>query len=111
MGFNTAMVVLNDHLSAIENDPHFGRRVSEAVRDVYGRRQPNWDTSFTVLPSEHADFDQLVVVGGNSIRRMTDLPQAEAENLLRDLAWQLGFTLRRKPSLNVAPSPVSGNGG
>lgn len=98
MGFNTAMVILNDHLNEIERDPFFGRKVSKAVRDVYGTRERNWDNSFTVLPSEHADWDQLVVIGGNTIRRLDELPDDERLSLLRRLARASGYRLSRMPA-------------
>jgi hypothetical protein len=94
MGLNTAVVVLNDHLSFIETDEFFGAKVAEAVRDVH--RDGGHHNSFAVLPSGHADYDQVVVIGGNRIRRFDQCE--DAEQILRRLADSLGFSLRRKPS-------------
>lgn len=98
MGFNTAMVILNDQLNDIERDPHFGKKVSEAVREVYGNRSANWHNSFTVLPSQHADWDQFVVIGGNTIRSFEDLPEDEKLSLVKRLARQAGYRLSRIPT-------------
>lgn len=93
MGFNTAMMVQNDHLHEIENDPEFGRKVSDAVRQTYGREKP-YMHGFDMLPTAHADTMQVVAVGGNTIRRLGYSGYAaEDEAILRDVARQLGFRL------------------
>ena len=98
MGFNTALVVLNDMLHDIEQDPFFGRKVAEAVRSVHRPGDKNWDNSFTVLPSQHADYNQLVVVGGNMIQRFEDIKAEERDALLKRLARNAGYRLSRLPS-------------
>lgn len=106
MGYNTAVVILNDHLSDIEKDPAFGKKLSDEQREAFSRRPGyrGWQNSFAVLPSEHADTDQLVVVGGNMIRRAKDLKPAEAERILRELAFDLGFNVSRKRRLPIPPN-------
>lgn len=98
MGFNTAVVILNDHLHDIEKDPLFGKKLADEQREAYSRRPGyrGWQNSFAVLPSEHADTDQLVVVGGNTIRRAKDLTPEDAERILRQLAFDLGFKVSRQ---------------
>lgn len=89
MGFNTAMMVLE-----------FGRKVAEEVRDAYSRRPGyrGWQSEFAVLPSQHADYDQLVVIGGNTIRSIDALSDDERVALLKRLARHAGYRLSRTPS-------------
>jgi hypothetical protein len=99
MGFNTAIVVLNDMLHDIEKDAGFGKKVADEVREAYSRRPGyrGWQNSFAVLPSQHADSNQLVVVGGNMIRPLEQLKPDEAERILRDMAFSLGLRVSKAP--------------
>ena len=71
MGLNTTVVVINDELDQIENDPNFGKNLVEAIRELpTGRknidvRAGNCVNAASVVESHHADFDVLVKVGGN----------------------------------------------
>lgn len=71
MGYNAVLVVLNDNLCEIENDPEFGRKVAKAIR-AFSRLRPDRIPPITgqtqVLSVEHADTVQIVAVGGNSGR-------------------------------------------
>lgn len=99
MGFNTAVMVLNDCLHEIEKDPEFGRKLSEEVREAYSRRgHDGWHNSFSVLPSQHADWDQLVVIGQNRMRRFEDIKAEERDALLKRLARDAGYRLSRIPA-------------
>ena len=76
MGFNTTVVVLNDALEDIANDPNFGKNLASAIRKIscfggtvdvpayskYGIHS----NSAIVIESHHADYDVLVRVGGNN---------------------------------------------
>jgi hypothetical protein len=95
MGFNTAMVVLNDHLNSIEGDVGFGQAVSEAVRDTYGRRGNGWYNSFSILPSQHADTVQIVAIGMNSIKPLGFTFGWDDDAIMRELARQKGYRLVR----------------
>lgn len=100
MGFNTAMMILNDHLHLIEKDPEFGARVAEAVR--HAGRGEIYTSGFNVLPTQHADTMQICAVGGNTIRRIGYGGWSNSdEELLRSLARDMGFRLVR----SKAPSP------
>ncbi len=68
MGLNTAVIIRNDFLYAIKDDPAFGDKVYSAI--IAHGRGPYHGQSFDVLPSAHADYMQIVAVGGNSIRRL-----------------------------------------
>ena len=95
MGFNTAVVVLNDHLHEIERDPEFGAKVAEAIRYA-GRDKYQYTSGFSVLPTQHADTMQVVAIGGNTIRNLGySYWSAKDEDILRSLAKDMGFRLVR----------------
>jgi hypothetical protein len=95
MGLNTAVIIRNDFLHEINEDPEFGRKVYRAVvsrgREYHGQ-------SFDVLPSAHADYLQIAAIGGNTIRLLGygGAYIADDEAALRYLAGSMGFRLVRK---------------
>jgi hypothetical protein len=72
MGYNTTVLVLNDALGLIRDDPEFGRKLYEAIlgdrfpADVSARngRQVHTNAA-TVIETHHADYEVLVKIGGN----------------------------------------------
>jgi len=79
MGWNTVVVVMNDAIHDIENDPAFGRRLAQAIREQMGRRHTPIDVpagghcnAATVICQDHADAVQLVEVHRNYGRRVSD---------------------------------------
>ena len=66
------MIILNDHLSAIENDPLFGQKVADAVRSVgcYDKGVDINGQAATVIETHHADNQHVIVVGGNYAQDM-----------------------------------------
>lgn len=93
MGFNTAIIVRNDFLHEIKDDPDFGQKVYGAT--IGNGRGPYHGQSFDVLPSQHADYTQIVAIGGNTIWRFGSRPETD-EKELRYLADVMGFRLVRK---------------
>lgn len=81
MGLNTVVMVLNDHLYRIRDDPQFGRKLYDAICSF-----PHADPfeylhgSAKVISVAHADYDQFVRVGGNT---GSVLPRDEEEAVLR----------------------------
>lgn len=74
MGFNTTIVIRNDALHQIENDPEFGRKLVEAIMNLNdprykGRRLEvaagNHANVAQVVETHHADLTSIVTVGGN----------------------------------------------
>ncbi len=113
MGYNTTVIVLNDALHEIENDPLFGRKLGEAIArlslgnkvvgdhgvDISAGSHVN---AATAIESHHADYNAIVAVGGNcaTVIGMTyghHHRDEDKEVILRQLANELGFSLRRKP--------------
>lgn len=67
MGWNTSMVILNDHIGSIENDPDFGKRVASGVRRMGGEPTTPIELPHGTLliESHHADHCVPILVGGN----------------------------------------------
>jgi len=80
MGYNTTVVILNDALGDIANDPDFGRKLADAILRQSGNRHEVVNaTSISpggtvrrssmaaiVVEQHHADETTLVAVGGNT---------------------------------------------
>ena len=127
MGWNTAIMILNDQLNSIERDTEFGAKLADAVAHDH-MSKPFEPTEFAyqsqVLAQQHADTTSVVAVGGNTgfmlditwggyynsdLRDRGDehprgatmaLEQRDGWDrlaLLKQLADQMGYTLRKKP--------------
>lgn len=94
MGYNTALMILNDQLENIKDDPNFGRRIFDAIIEKTAEpNSKNFDSRYDLLQSQHADEDQLVVVGGNMIQKFSDLSEKDAIFLLKAGARSLGLEI------------------
>jgi len=109
MGYNTTVVVYNDALGAIENDPTFGSKVAKAVRHLsVSDGKPvdipagNHANAAMAVESHHADNTAVITVGGNLGIKQLELggwlhhEKPMQERLLRAWADELGFTLVKK---------------
>jgi hypothetical protein len=73
MGFNTTVVVLNDALSYIEDDPNFGKKFVDAILSLSRSSNPSHVyvsagshcNAAAVIETHHADYNVYVKVGGN----------------------------------------------
>ena len=76
MGYNTTVVVLNDAIDFIENDPEFGKRLGAAIREASAYRKrvdvPAHSgkggihcNAASVIESHHADYNVFVRIGQN----------------------------------------------
>lgn len=103
MGFNTAILMLNDALGDLRDDPDVGVKLYDAVTRTT-RGQPVvvhlgcHGNAATVIPSQHASLNQVIVVGGNTIQRLatTSDDVDSPEKLMRFLAQSLGYTVSRR---------------
>lgn len=100
MGYNTAMMFLNDNLHTMRDDPEAGRKIYD---NIITARRGGGNQSYCMygdaVESQHADSLQVVVVGGNRIRAVTSLyylDMDDDEKILRGLAEHLGYSLRKK---------------
>lgn len=96
MGFNTAVLVLNDHIHDLEKDKQTGEKIGRLIRTK------SYDDAYMsgvdCLPSVHADGTQIVAVGQNQIRLLTTAyvgVQHDVE-LLNELADSLGYRIVKK---------------
>jgi len=72
MGYNTTVVIMNDALGAIGDDPDFGKHLRAAVLRAISKKDCpvhvgalGHSTAALVIETHHADFEVLVRVGGN----------------------------------------------
>lgn len=107
MGCNTSVIVINDALEDIENDPLFGKKLVAAIRER--NRNPkgrpidvsasNHCNAASVIETHHADQTSVVLIGGNTAKvvgtafgyRFQD-PATELK-ILNDVLAPLGFIL------------------
>lgn len=105
MGFNTAMIVRNDFLHEIDKDAKFGEKVRTAIQYAHHpEHAPYHGQGFNILPPCHADYVQIVAIGGNTIRRLGGYAGTYAntdEEVLRNLADSMGFRLVKKAGRKV----------
>ncbi len=74
MGYNTTVVIYNDCLDMIKDDPEFGKNLSEAISRVgccgkhetlYARGERCYGNVGLVIEAHHADETVCVSVGQN----------------------------------------------
>lgn len=81
MGYNTVVVLYNDHTDCFAKDGPLGGRIAKAMQAwSYRSRDPSatYFGSGMVVSQDHADYDQVVVVGQNSGRPLSEC---------NDLSW------------------------
>ena len=111
MGYQTTVMLLNDHIDGLKTDTGFGPRLYNAILEsglpAYRNKGlslslGNCGNGAMVLPSQHADQVQIVAVGGNYMVPLGTLwgrwtHMQEPEKLLKELASQMGYRLVRLP--------------
>lgn len=111
MGHNATVVVMLDNLHTIAKDKMFGKKLSDAVSKAGCFTGTTVDVSATdghciacnaatVVEVHHADTKVLVAVGGNMgevVSPYAGSYSADKEQMLRNFADQMGFSLRKKP--------------
>jgi len=118
MGYNSAIVIMNDCLHEIENDPHFGKAVASAVAEHWGvNRTGRTYTPFThnsmVIAQHHSSTVSINLVGGNmglmiGHSRRTDGRYCEPDQkilVLKELAESLGYKLIKMSERELKNKP------
>lgn len=114
MGWNTTVIVMNDALDQIAKDKQFGKRLSDAIMKntltatLHGSfscnshvdvGSGNHANAATVIEQHHADAFACILVGRNSAQHLGYYyGPGEKQDLLEDLANELGYSLRKKPT-------------
>jgi hypothetical protein len=106
MGFNTTIVILNDHLSTIGRDTQFGAKVQAAIQEAAlgcPVEVSGYGNSAVVVDSTHSGDKSVIVVGGNLGRVLNPYanerhryPNEQAILLLETLAVLYGYKLVKK---------------
>lgn len=119
MGYNTAVLILNDAIDMIAKDPKFGERLYEAVNTAYRGKQVDvpahsYDAdgnvrgihcnAATVVESHHADGTTIVAFGQNCATKLDELyyitnghhSEDGKLDIVRQLADNLGYRLVKK---------------
>lgn len=104
MGYNTTVVVINDALHDIENDPEFGKKLVSAIQYLQIRKGPidvsagSHVNAAHVVETHHADQTSVVAVGGN-LGRVIALVYGwkfeNSEDIFKELAKTLGYSIRK----------------
>lgn len=103
MGYNTVAVLFNDF--DFESQPELGKRIKSAMRGYTwpdkGRRPTHFGCG-EVISQDHADSEQVVVVGRNTGYRLDDcnaldmMTQEKLADALRRHGWSVKKPGRRK---------------
>lgn len=113
MGYNTVLTVCNDQLSSIRNDPDFGRKVHDLIRDAGHFPGPRGHErsinqplhgayGVSALMPRHADDMQLVLVGRNTMELIGQCWTADPVEALKQVADQLGYKVIKQPERKKA---------
>lgn len=120
MGYNTSVLVLNDAVDMIAKDPHFGRKLYEAVLSLSRGKQVDvpahsYDekgavrgvhcNAATVVETHHADGVSIVAFGQNCATKLSELYYVKGGHyseegkldIVRMMADELGYKLVKKP--------------
>jgi len=101
MGFNTSVLILNDHLHNIELDPEFGKNLAHAISSCTGVEPISVPSGSSgnaakVIGTHHADISSLVAIGGNMGIEILRTGFKDELGLLKDLADKLGYKVIKK---------------
>lgn len=114
MGRNTTILICNDAFDAVDADPAgWWQETRKVIAGVHHVRQThgtgveygfgNYANGFRVICEDHADYTNLVAVGGNHATSLLRVhnggnhhgPEDQVD-LLRQAAWALGFKLESR---------------
>jgi len=115
MGYNTTVIVLNDAIDIIRDDPKFGEKLYYAILELARGKQVDIPAhsyrdgkitgvhcnAATAVETHHADGTAVVAVGGNCASVFyTGYHGDESGKLktLQQLAESMGYRLVKKPA-------------
>ncbi len=100
MGYNTTIVLLNDHLESVRNEHALGERLHDAVLSLSRGKMVRVGGGIQVIETHHADALVPVLVGGNCGQVLDASVHWSADDvelaLLKRLAEKRGFRLAKK---------------
>ena len=115
MGFESTIIVDNDHLLEIEKDSEFGAKTVRAIGELSipaeyrGHEFPRissggCSSAAVVVESHHTSVESLVVISGSPLvlspsilPHTKDTTEPLEVRYLRTLANQLGYSIHKKP--------------
>ena len=106
MGFNTTLVIMNDCIHSMKEDPEIGAKIEDGILKLSIEKGPidipfkGYSGYIRAIETHHSDGLVPILVGGNDGRVLRDLsiswnkddPEME---LLLHLARKRGYTLRK----------------
>ena len=106
MGFNTTVIVRNDALGNIEEDPEFGKNLARAIMHLSVSQGRSVDVSSkghcnaaSAIETHHADRYIASAIGGNTAIVLGDCGSWQVDDevdMLRRLADKHGYNLHKK---------------
>lgn len=106
MGYNTPVLILNDNLGGIRDDPEFGKKLDYAIATMEDGAtvRSGFGVAAKVAKTDHADHYQVIAFGGNRMLRLGYVfgPRHNKEfsddpvYFLRKMAEELGYDLVKK---------------
>ena len=109
MGINTTVVILNDALNEIENDPDFGKNLGDAIRKHGFMSSPTTSVSSggfcdaaEVIEMHHSECRAIIEVGGSmGVKLFDDVGKIKYSkertlNIVKEMAKQLGYRLVKR---------------
>jgi len=103
MGYNSTVVILNDVLSDLRNNPRFGEKLADAIAEQHMTGKPfDVQNGVIVVEQHHADETAVVAVGGNCGTKLgmvggyTHHTPEDKLRIVKSLANDLGFNLSKQ---------------
>lgn len=110
MGWQTTVIVNNDSLGTIQNDPDFTKKLVSAILQVRNDHQVSVNAydghcsinGATVIESHHISGNMIISAGGLGglvlgFGGCDTNNEKNKEVILKNLAESMGYTLRKKP--------------
>lgn len=112
MGFNTVAVLFNDQTHVFRSDGPLGEKIARAMQSWSMRDRDSLATWFgagQVVSQAHADYTQIVAVGQNSGRPLSECDDLDwyALDQLADALQRHGWTVKPPAKRKSKKQPVT----